>query len=176
MFNCLPHKTLYSSIVLFKTYYSRLKSSTMVSILTWSKVRKTSSTHRGCLLPLRKTRDFALTQCHPSLSRGHRWRRWTGPGTPQPCTHSHREAKCCYFRGTLSACLVASPEDGPRHSGACSPRGGSTVPPLWLGQSRDRWTQKCARHAYTGCNPRRTAHRPLGSRHPLLRKGSKNND
>lgn len=145
----------------------------MVSTLTWSKLKKTSSTHRGCPRPLRKTRDFVLTPCHPSQSRGHRWRRWTGPGTPQPCTHSHRETKCCYFRGTPPACLVALPEDGPRRSGACSPGGDSAVPPLLLGQSRDRWTQTCARHAYIGCNPRRTAHRPLGSRRPLLRKGNR---
>lgn len=142
----------------------------MVSTLTWSELRETSSTHHGCQLPLKKKHDFARTRSHPSQSRGHRWRWWTGLGKPETHTRSQTGTKCCYRWGTLPNCRAASPEGGLRRLGACSPGGGSTAPRLLLGQFRDRWIQKCARHAYTGCNLRQTAHGPPGSRRPRLWK------
>lgn len=142
----------------------------MASTLTWSKLRRASSTHPGCQPPLKKKHGFAPSPSHPGQNRGHRWRWWRGPATPEACTCSQAGTKCCCCRGSLPPCPATSPGGGPRRSGACSPGGGSTAPRLLLGRFRDSWTQKCARRAYTGCSPRRTAHRPPGSRRPPLRR------
>lgn len=142
----------------------------MVSTLTWSRLRKASSTHPGCQPPLKRKRGFALSLSRPGQSRGHRWRWWRGPGTPGPSTCSLTGTKCCYCPGTLPPRPAASPAGGPRHSGACSPGGGSTAPRRLLGRCPDSWTQKCGRRAYTGCSQRRSARRPPGSRRPLLWK------
>lgn len=142
----------------------------MVSTLTLSKSWKTSSTHPGSQPPLKKKRDFAPSLCHPGRSRGRRWRWWRGLGTPGTCTCSQTGTKCCCHRGTLTPCPAASLGGGLRRSGACSPVGGSTAPRLQSGQFPDSWTRKCARHAYTGCSPPQSAHRPPGSQRPLLRK------
>lgn len=142
----------------------------MVSTLICCELTRKSSTHRGCRIPLRKKRDSAPTRYRPNRSRGHRWRRWTGPGTPGTCTRTRTgtTGRCC--RGYLSACPAASPAAGPRRSGAYSPGGGSAAPrPPW-GRCRDRWTRTCARRACTGCSRRRSARRPPGSRRPLLRR------
>lgn len=133
----------------------------MVSTLIWSKLWK--ATHPGCHSPLRKKHGSARSPSHPGPSRGHRWRWWTGPGTPGPCTCPQTGTrKCCYRRGTLPLCPVASPGGGPRRSVAYSPGGGSTAPRRLWGQSPGSWTQKCGRRAYTGCSRRQTAHRPPG--------------
>ncbi len=142
----------------------------MVSTLTWSKIRRASSAHLGCQPPLRRKHGFAPSPSHPGQSRGHRWRWWRGPGTPEACTCSPAGTKCCYRRGSLPPRPAASPGGGPRRSGACSPGGGSAAPRLPSGQFPDSWTRKCARRAYTGCSLRRTAHRPPGSRRPPLRR------
>lgn len=142
----------------------------MVSTLTWSKLRKASTTHPGFQPPLKKKHDFALSPSHPGQSRGHRWRWWKGPGTLEQCTCSQTGTKCCCCRCTLSTCPAASPGSGLRRLGACSPGGGSTAPRIMLGQFPGSWTQKCERHAYTGCSLQQNAHRPPGSRRPLLRK------
>lgn len=129
-----------------------------------------SSTYPGRQSPLKKRRDSALSLSHPGQSRGHRWRWWKGLGTPGTCTCGQTGTKCCCCRGSPPRCLAASPGDGPRRSGACSPGGGSTAPRPLLGRYLGSWTRKCARRAYTVCSLQQTAHTPLGSQHPLLWK------
>ena len=165
--NILPKNHLVLQNMLFLFNWS-----TMASTLTWSNKWQASSTHPGCQPPLLKKHDSAPSLwSHPGRSRGHQ-RRWSrGPGTPGPSTCSQTGTKCCcYCRDSLTSCPAASRGGGPRRSGACSPGGGSTALRLLLDQSLGSWTQKCARRAYTGCSLRRTAHKPPGSRRPLLWK------
>lgn len=143
----------------------------MASTQTWSMLQEAGSSHPGRWPLLKTTRDFDQSLSHPGRNRGHRLRWWKGQGTPEGCRGSQTGPKCCCCRGTpLPPGPVASPGDGPRRWGACSPGGGSTAPQLLWGQFQDSWTQKYARHAYTGCSRPQNAHRPLGSQCPLLKR------
>jgi len=141
-----------------------LKWSTTVSTLTSTKL--TQGAYPGCLVPLTRTRGYALCLSHPGQSWGHRLRRWNVQGTPRPRTGT----KSRYSRGYLTRCPAASTAAGPRHWGACSPGGGLKARLLLPGLFPGNWTQKCVRRAYTGCSQRQTVHMPPGSQRPPLGK------
>lgn len=140
----------------------------MASTLTWSKLKE--GTHPGYQPPLKTKPGFDQSPSRPGQNRGHQWRWRTGPETPGPCTGPQKGTKYCHCRGSPPRRPAASAGGGPHRSEACSPGGGSTAPLPPSGPFQGRCTRRCARHACTGCNRRQTAHRPHGSRRPLLRR------
>lgn len=142
--------------------------STKASTPTWSKSKR--ATHPGCQSLLKRKPGFDQCLSHPGQNRDHQWRWRRGMETTGQSVCSQTGTKCCYCRGTLPKCPVASPADGPRHWEACSPVGGLRAPLPPFDRNPGSWTRKCARRACTGCIRRQTAHMPPGSLHPLLRR------